>query len=52
MKAFYRIGSSVGLLALVLLLFFPADAAALNEIINIRHWVAPDHTAHCHRYAG
>ncbi len=44
MKAFYRIGSSVGLLALVLLLFFPADAAALNEIINIRHWVAPDHT--------
>jgi len=44
MKAFYRIGRSVGLLALVLLLLFPADAAALNEIINIRHWVAPDHT--------
>jgi len=44
MKAFNPIGNGVGLIALVLLLLFPADAAALNEIINIRHWVAPDHT--------
>ncbi len=32
------------LAALIVLLLVPVNALALNEIINIRHWVAPDHT--------
>jgi N-acetylmuramoyl-L-alanine amidase len=35
----------VGFLLMVLLLVFSAsEAGALNRILNVRHWVAPDHT--------
>jgi N-acetylmuramoyl-L-alanine amidase len=32
------------ILALFVVSFWPSSSFALNEILNIRHWVAPDHT--------
>ncbi|MFH1080083.1 MAG: N-acetylmuramoyl-L-alanine amidase [Pseudomonadota bacterium] len=34
----------IPMLALLLMGFLASDANALNQILNIRHWVAPDHT--------
>jgi N-acetylmuramoyl-L-alanine amidase len=34
----------IAMLALLLMGFLPPEAHALNQILNVRHWVAPDHT--------
>jgi N-acetylmuramoyl-L-alanine amidase len=34
----------IPILVLLLMVFFTAEASALNTILNVRHWVAPDHT--------
>jgi N-acetylmuramoyl-L-alanine amidase len=34
----------IPVLVLLLVVFFTAEASALNTILNVRHWVAPDHT--------
>jgi N-acetylmuramoyl-L-alanine amidase len=34
----------IPLLVLLLMGFLTSEASALNRILNVRHWVAPDHT--------